>query len=79
MYGCAAIAGYQSLGQWEGDEKQEFCPAEEFLSRPIYGKYTPITFEDLLVLLSDYPDTFVMLDSKQYSVRKLSEDGGGLC
>ena len=24
---------------------------------------------DLLVLLSDYPDTFVMLDSKQYSVR----------
>lgn len=59
---------YQSLGQWEGDEKKVLS-SEEFLSRPIYGKYTPITFEDLLVLLSDYPDTFVMLDSKQYSVR----------
>ena len=59
---------YQSLGQWEGDEKKVLS-SEEFLSRPIYGKYTPITFEDLLVLLSDYPDTFVMLDSKQYSLR----------
>ena len=59
---------YQSLGQWEGDEKKVLS-SEEFLSRPIYGKYTPITFEDLLVLLSDYPDAFVMLDSKQYSLR----------
>ena len=59
---------YQSLGQWEGDEKKVLS-SEEFLSRPIYGKYTPITFENLLVLLSDYPDAFVMLDSKQYSLR----------
>ena len=28
-----------------------------------------MTFKDLLMLLSDYPDAFVMLDSKQYSVR----------
>ena len=58
----------QSLGQWEGDEKNVLS-SQEFLCRPIYGKYTPMTFEDLLVLLSDYPDAFVMLDSKQYSVR----------
>lgn len=58
----------QSLGQWEGDEKN-ILSSQEFLSRPIYGQYTPMTFEDLLVLLSDYPDAFVMLDSKQYSVR----------
>ena len=36
---------------------------------PIYGKYTPMTFEDLLKLLDEYPDAFVMIDSKQYSVR----------
>ena len=42
---------YQSLGQWEGDEKKVLS-SEEFLSRPIYGKYTPITFEDLPVQYS---------------------------
>ena len=28
-----------------------------------------MTFEDLLKLLDEYPDAFVMIDSKQYSVR----------
>ena len=28
-----------------------------------------MTFEDLLKLLEEYPDAFVMIDSKQYSVR----------
>lgn len=58
----------QPLGQWDGD-KQQVLSSEEFLSRPLYGKYTPMTLEDLLILLKDYPDAFVMLDSKQYSVR----------
>ena len=46
-----------------------FLSSEEFLNTPIYGKYTPMTFEDLLKLLDEYPDAFVMIDSKQYSVR----------
>ena len=58
----------ESLGQWEGDERKVLS-AEEFLNTPIYGKYTPMTLEDLLLLLKEYPDAFVMLDSKQYSVR----------
>ena len=58
----------ESLGQWEG-EKRKVLSLDEFLSTPIYGKYTPMTFEDLLKLLDEYPDAFVMLDSKQYSVR----------
>ena len=58
----------QSLDQWEGDGKNVLS-SEEFISRPVCGKYTPMTFKDLLMLLSDYPDAFVMLDSKQYSVR----------
>lgn len=58
----------QPLGQWDGDKKQVLS-SEEFLSRPLYGKYTPMTLEDLLILMKDYPDAFVMLDSKQYSVR----------
>ena len=58
----------ESLGQWEGEERKVLS-LEEFLNKPIYGKYTPRTFEDLLKLLEKYPDAFVMLDSKQYSVR----------
>ena len=58
----------ESLGQWEGEERKVLS-SEEFLNTPIYGKYTPMTFEDLLKLLDEYPDAFVMLDSKQYSVR----------
>lgn len=58
----------QSLGQWQGEE-QKVLTAEEFLTTPIYGKYTPMSLEDLLVLLKDYQDAFVLLDSKQYSIR----------
>ena len=56
------------MGQWEGDKKKVLS-AEEFLNTPIYGKYTPMSFEDLLKLLDEYPDAFVTIDSKQYSVR----------
>ena len=58
----------ESLGQWKGEERKVLS-SEEFLNTPIYGKYTPMTFEDLLKLLDEYPDAFVMIDSKQYSVR----------
>lgn len=57
-----------SMGQWDGNEKK-ILTAEEFLKTPIYGKYTPMTLYDLFVLLKEYPDAFVMLDSKQYSIR----------
>lgn len=58
----------EHMGQWEGDKKKVLS-AEEFLNTPIYGKYTPMSFEDLLKLLDEYPDAFVTIDSKQYSVR----------
>ena len=58
----------QSMGQWEGDKARVLSEAE-FLSSPIYRKYTPMTLADFLKLLKNYPDAFVMLDSKQYSVR----------
>lgn len=58
----------EPMGQWEGDKKKVLS-AEEFLNTPIYWKYTPMSFEDLLKLLDEYPDAFVTIDSKQYSVR----------
>ena len=56
------------MGQWPGDG-QKVLSLEGFLSSPLYGEFTPMSFEDLLVLLKEYPDAFELLDSKQYSVR----------
>ena len=67
-YGCAAITGRNLWDNGKGTERKVLS-SEEFLNTPIYGKYTPMTFEDLLKLLDEYPDAFVMIDSKQYSVR----------
>ena len=61
----------ESLGQWEGGGKK-ILTAKEFLSTPIYGKYTPMSLKDLFVLLKDYPDAYVLFDSKKYSARNYS-------
>jgi len=58
----------ESMGQWEGTGKKVLTE-RAFTSNKIYGKYTPMTLEDFFLLLKDYPDAFVMIDSKQYSVR----------
>ncbi|MDY5555367.1 MAG: phosphatidylinositol-specific phospholipase C/glycerophosphodiester phosphodiesterase family protein [Blautia sp.] len=58
----------ESLGQWN-ENNQRILSYEEFMSSSIYGQYTPLSFTDLLLLLKEYPDAYVMIDSKQYSVR----------
>lgn len=58
----------ESMGQWEGTGKKVLTE-RAFTSNKIYGKYTPMTLEDFFLLLKDYPDAFVMIDSKQYSIR----------
>lgn len=37
---------------------------EEFCSVPILGKYTPLSFRDLLLLMVEYPDICIITDSK---------------
>ena len=58
----------ESMGQWEGTGKKVLTE-KQFTSNKIYEKYTPMTLEDFFLLLKDYPDAFIMIDSKQYSVR----------
>ena len=55
-------------GQWKKNEKRVLT-SEEFLAAPLWGKYTPMTLEDFFVLLKDYPDAYVLLDSKKYQER----------
>lgn len=37
---------------------------EEFLAAPILGKYTPLSFQDLLQLMVEYPDICIITDTK---------------
>jgi glycerophosphoryl diester phosphodiesterase len=37
---------------------------EEFVSKPILGQYTPLSFQDLLKLMDQYPDICVVTDTK---------------
>lgn len=57
-----------SMGQWDGNGKKVLTE-KEFRQSKIYGKYTPMTLEDFFLLLKDYPDAYVLIDSKQYSLR----------
>lgn len=57
-----------AYGQWEGERRKKLT-LEEFLAAPLYGKYTPMTFQDLLNLIRDYPDAYILLDTKHYSFR----------
>lgn len=37
---------------------------EEYVSKPILGKYTPLSFRDLLLIMAQYPDICVITDTK---------------
>lgn len=57
-----------SMGQWEGSGKRVLTE-KQFRESKLYGTYTPMTLEDFFLLLKKYPDAYVMIDSKQYSLR----------
>ena len=54
---------------WTGGLQQDICTTaiptrEEFLAAPILGKYTPLSFQDLLLLMVEYPDVCIITDTK---------------
>lgn len=51
-------------GWQEGISETAVPTLEEFLDKPLLGKYTPLSFRDLLELMEDYPDICVVTDSK---------------
>ncbi len=53
------------LTEIEMNEREEYVPTlEQFLSMKINGQYTPMTFDDLLQLMQEYPDTIFITDTK---------------
>lgn len=51
-------------GLQEGISPTSIPTLEEFLSKPILDKYTPMSFRDLLRLMEEYPDICVITDTK---------------
>lgn len=47
---------------------------EEFLSRPIYGEFSPTTFEDICYLLKEYPDMWIVTDTKSMDEENVKKD-----
>lgn len=51
-------------GLQEGVSETSIPTLEEFLAKPINGKYTPLSFRDLLDLMEQYPDICIITDTK---------------
>jgi len=51
-------------GMQEGIGPEHIPTLEQFRAAPLYGRYTPLAFSDLLDLLETYPDVYIITDSK---------------
>lgn len=50
---------------WQEDISWARIPTrEKFVSSPILGRYTPLSFRDLLLLMEEYPDICIITDTK---------------
>jgi len=47
-----------------GISSENIPTEEEFLAVPILGTYTPLSFSDLCLLMQEYPDIWIVTDSK---------------
>ena len=51
-------------GWQEGVSETSIPTLEEFLDTPVLGEYTPLSFQDLLRLMEEYPDICIITDTK---------------
>ena len=65
--------GWNNVVQ-EGVKKGEVPTCKEFISRPIYGKYEPTTFEDICLLMMEYPDMWLITDTKNIDGENVKND-----
>ena len=50
---------------WQDGISESAVPTlEEFLSAPLLGQYTPLSFRDLLQLMAEHPDICIITDTK---------------
>lgn len=53
------------MHSWEDQYDAGVIPSlQEFLSKKVYGKYTPMTASDLIQYMEEYPDLYIIIDTK---------------
>ena len=61
----------------EGGE--EVTPSlEEFMNCKIYGKYTPLSGDDIVLFLKEHPDVYIVTDTKYTEPEEIKEEFGAL-
>ena len=66
-------------GQLQDGVSETSIPTlEEFLSKPINGKYTPLSFRDLLLLMERYPDVCIVTDTKFVNEEEVTRQFGAM-
>lgn len=58
----------------EGNEPGEVWDEKTFLSVPLLGKYTPISFDNLCSIMNQYPDMWVVTDTKDVEKSLVQRD-----
>lgn len=59
---------------WHDTESVASLTAEAFLGKKIRGKYTPLSLEDVLLLMKKYDDVYVVTDTKNDSWPEIIKD-----
>ena len=71
--GCVVLR-HDWIGNLQDGVDQTHIPTlDEFLAKPILGKYTPLSFHDLLLLMAQYPDICVITDTKFMDAEPVTE------
>ncbi len=65
-------------GMQEGVSETNIPTLEEFLAKPINGKYTPLSFRDLLYLMEQHPDICIVTDTKFINEEEVTRQFGAM-
>lgn len=49
---------------WQGVDLENIPTEEVFLNTPIYGKYTPLSLKNIIYLMQQYEDVYIITDTK---------------
>lgn len=68
------VAFHEGIEQWFGWKKKIYeMRADEFLREKLFGKFSTMTFENLLSLLEDHSDVWLIIDTKDNFDKSLTE------
>lgn len=58
----------------EGIDSEHLPTEEEFLKAPVWGKYTPLSFADLCVLMKEHQDIWIVTDTKSEEPEQVKQE-----